>query len=315
MEYRQLGKTGLTVSRLCFGTLTIGPLQANLPLEEGAALIVNALEKGVNFFDTAQLYGTYAYLREGMKLAGRRDAVIASKTYAWNRELAVEAVEQARRALDRDVVDIFMLHEQESPLTLRGHREALEVLWEYKQKGIIRAVGASMHHIAAVNGAIELGLDVIHPLLNVNGLGIGDGTRAQMEQALAEAAQQGLGIFTMKPLGGGNLFRQAAACLDYILQFPHADSVAIGIQSAEELDANLEYWQKGVFSTQAQARLAEKTRRLHIDSWCVGCGSCVSRCGQKALSIQDGRAVCTHAQCLLCGYCATVCPEWAIKIV
>ena len=314
MEYRMLGKTGISVSRMCFGALTIGPLQANLPLAEGAALVAQALEVGVNFFDTAQLYGTYPYLREGMRLANR-EAVISSKTYAWNRELAVEAVEQARRELNRDVVDIFMLHEQESALTMRGHREALEALWEYKQKGIIRAVGASMHHVAAVYGAIEMNLDVIHPLLNIAGLGIGDGTRQDMEAALAEAAQQGIGIFTMKPLGGGNLFRRAEECLDYILQFPYADSVAIGIQSGEELAANIEYWQSGTFSPAAQSRLAEKTRRLHIDSWCVGCGQCVARCGQKALVVEDNRAVCRHESCLLCGYCATVCPEWAIKIV
>ena len=314
MEYRMLGKTGIFVSRMCFGALTIGPLQANLPLAEGAALVAQALEAGVNFFDTAQLYGTYPYLREGMRLANR-EAVISSKTYAWNRELAVEAVEQARRELNRDVVDIFMLHEQESALTMRGHREALEALWEYKQKGIIRAVGASMHHVAAVYGAIEMNLDVIHPLLNIAGLGIGDGTRQDMEAALAEAAQQGIGIFTMKPLGGGNLFRRAEECLDYILQFPYADSVAIGIQSGEELAANIEYWQSGTFSPAAQSHLAEKTRRLHIDSWCVGCGQCVVRCGQKALVVEDNRAVCRHERCLLCGYCATVCPEWAIKIV
>ncbi|HOK43584.1 MAG TPA: aldo/keto reductase, partial [Thermoclostridium caenicola] len=49
MEYRFLGKTGIKVSRLCFGALVIGPLQRNLSVEEGAAVIEEALRLGVNF--------------------------------------------------------------------------------------------------------------------------------------------------------------------------------------------------------------------------------------------------------------------------
>ena len=65
MEYRLLGQTGMKVSRLCFGALTIGPLQAKLPLGEGVAVIRAALAAGVNFIDTAQLYGTYPYIAAG----------------------------------------------------------------------------------------------------------------------------------------------------------------------------------------------------------------------------------------------------------
>jgi aryl-alcohol dehydrogenase-like predicted oxidoreductase/NAD-dependent dihydropyrimidine dehydrogenase PreA subunit len=310
-----LGSTGIAVSRLCFGTLTVGPLQSNLPPEDGGRVIAHAIERGISFFDTAQLYGTYAHLRRGMELSGRRDIVISSKTYAWNRELAIEAVEEARKGLDRDIVDIFMLHEQESALTLRGHREALEVLLEYRRRGVIRAVGASMHHIAAVRGAIELGLDVIHPLLNIAGLGIADGDRADMEDALREAHVKGIGIFSMKPLGGGNLFKKASECLDYILSQDYIDSVALGMQSIEEVDANLEYLANRRFSEKAAATLAGKDRRLHIDGWCAGCGKCAERCGQRAITVREGKAVCDHSRCVLCGYCAAVCPEWAIKVV
>jgi aryl-alcohol dehydrogenase-like predicted oxidoreductase len=67
MIYTELGRTGLSVSRLCFGALTVGPLQSNLPLNEGAAVIRYALEQGVNFIDTAKLYGTYPYIREALR--------------------------------------------------------------------------------------------------------------------------------------------------------------------------------------------------------------------------------------------------------
>jgi aryl-alcohol dehydrogenase-like predicted oxidoreductase len=315
MEQVKLGNTGIEVSRLCFGALTVGPLQAKLPIEDGARVLAYGIERGIRFFDTAQLYGTYPYIRRAMELSGNRDIVVCSKTYAWNRALAAEAVEEARGELNRDVVDIFMLHEQESALTLRGHREALEYLLEQKQRGVLRAVGASMHHVAAVEGAISLGLDVIHPLLNKAGLGIVDGDRAQMEDAVRRAHDSGIGVYSMKPLGGGNLFRQAEDCLRYALALPYVDCVAVGMQSTEEVDANLHFWEHGAFSPQHRAALDEKKRRLHIDDWCEGCGKCADICGQKALRVENEKAVCDHGRCVLCGYCSASCPAWAIKVV
>ena len=64
MIYNSLGKTGIKVSRLCFGSLTLGPLQKNLSIKDGAAVIRRAAEMGVNFIDTADLYGTYPYIKE-----------------------------------------------------------------------------------------------------------------------------------------------------------------------------------------------------------------------------------------------------------
>lgn len=315
MEKIILGKSGIAVSRLCFGSLTLGPLQANLSVEEGGEIMRHAISRGIRFTDTAELYQTYPYIRRGMELSGSYDLVVSSKTYAYTRELAVTAVEQARRELNRDYIDIFMLHEQESCHTLRGHAEALEYLYECKQKGILRAVGASMHHIAAVEGAMDINLDVIHPLINLAGLGIVDGSRQEMEAALQKAYAKGIGIFSMKPLGGGNLHKNATQCLRYILAQPYIHSIAIGMQSIAEVDANIDFLQTLEFDEAAQKKLSEANRKLHIDDWCEACGNCVERCGQKAMSLSGGIAVCDHSKCILCGYCSTVCPAWAIKVV
>ena len=315
MEYRSLGKTGLRVSRLCFGTLTIGPLQAKLPVPDGADIICHAIKSGVNFFDSAELYETYPYIREGMKKAGVFDIVISTKTYAYTREMAMRAVEDARKQLDRDIIDIFMLHEQESIYTLQGHKEALDCLMEYKAKGIINAVGASMHHIEAVKGAVSLGLDVIHPMLNKNGLGIVDGDRQAMETEIIKAHEAGIGVFSMKPLGGGNLFSDAADCLGYVRSLPYVDSVAVGMQSIGEVDANVNFFETGSFSDKDIDTLSCKTRRLHIDGWCSGCGACTTQCKQNALSVINGAVVCDYPKCVLCGYCSSACPDFAIKIV
>lgn len=315
MRQVKLGNSGLEVSELCFGALTIGPLQANLPVMEGAVVVAYARRMGISFFDTSQFYRSYDYLREGLRLSGNHDAVICSKTYAYTKEGAVEAVEEARRALDRDVIDIFMLHEQESALTLRGHRDALDYLYDCKAKGLVRAVGISTHHVAGVKAATVLGLDVIHPLINKAGLGIVDGTREDMESALTLAHEKGIGIYAMKVLGGGNLFRSAGDCLSYVRELKSVDAIAVGMQSIEEIEANVGFFKRGSFSSGEEAALSKKSRHLHIDDWCTGCGSCVKACAQRALSIVDGMAACEHDRCILCGYCSGHCPEWAIKVV
>ena len=73
----QLGKSGIEVTELCFGTLILGHLQANMEPSEGALAIRRALELGINFIDTAKGYKTYDHTRLGID--GFRDVVIASK--------------------------------------------------------------------------------------------------------------------------------------------------------------------------------------------------------------------------------------------
>jgi len=325
MEYLPLGRSGLRVSRLCFGSLTVGPLQAALDVDQGAEVIAYALSRGVNFIDTAQYYQNYPYLRRALEMHRGEDPVICTKTYAWNRQLAKEAFEEARFALNRDVIDLFMLHEQESIHTLRGHAEALDFLFEMKHKGYIRAVGVSTHHIAAVEGVCDLSttreLDVIFPIYNMRGLGIADGSVEEMTAAMRRAKSLNLGIFAMKALGGGNLHASAAQALNFVLDardnngFPLCDSIAIGMQSIDEVDANLEFFEQRSFSPSARETLARKKRSLHIEEYCEGCGRCVERCGQSALQIEDGHAVCRRDLCVLCGYCAGVCPLFAIKVL
>ena len=311
----KLGHSGLTVSKICFGSLTVGPLQASLSIDEGSGIIAYAINRGINFIDTAELYNTYEYIREGIKKSGYKETVISSKTYAYTKDMARKAVEDARTRLDRDYIDIFMLHEQESIYTLEGHKEALDFLFECKAKGIIRAVGASMHHIAAVYGAIEAKLDVIHPIINTAGLGIVGGSREEMLEALKKAKAKGIGIFSMKAFGGGNLFLKAEECLSFVFGEPSIDAVAIGMQSISEVDANIGFAETGSFSSQSKRTIGFKQRYLHIEDYCTGCGCCVKRCPNNALNIKDKTAVCDKKKCLLCGYCSAICPMFAIRVL
>ncbi|MDD2421970.1 MAG: aldo/keto reductase [Heliobacteriaceae bacterium] len=312
---RWLGKSGLKVSRLCFGSLTLGPLQAGLPLTAGAALLRTAFEAGVNFVDTAQIYGTYPYIREALRgFAG--DVVIASKAYAYSAAQMAAAVEEARRELNRDVVEIFLLHEQESALTFAGHRAAWEYLLALKQKGTIKAVGISTHAVAGVRAATaDPDLDVVHPLINMAGLGIIDGTVAEMTTAIAAAYTAGKGIYGMKVLGGGNLFAQAPEALAWALDQPHLHAIAVGMQNERELAANLAFFQSREVAPGVWREVRRRKRRLLIEEWCTGCGRCVTVCPQGALGLVDSRAVVKAGSCVLCGYCSRVCRDFCIKVV
>ena len=96
LQYVDLGNTGINVSKLCFGGLIIGPLQADLSPLQGAEIILKAIELGVNFIDTAELYGTYPHIREAIKKSNK-DIVIATKSYAYSEESARASVEKAQR--------------------------------------------------------------------------------------------------------------------------------------------------------------------------------------------------------------------------
>ncbi|MBR0368756.1 MAG: aldo/keto reductase [Clostridia bacterium] len=311
MQMRKLGKSGLAVSHLCYGTLTMSPLQKGLSPEAGARLLIHAYERGVRFLDTADLYGTYPHIR--LALRDAPDYVISTKAYCWDEPTAAAALERAFRGLGRDYVDLFMLHEQESLYTLRGHEEALVYLQKQKALGHIGAVGVSTHYAACVRAAPRFPMiDVIHPLINRAGIGIQDGAREDMEDAIRAARAHNIGIFAMKPLGGGHLISDNRAALEYAINSPLLDSVAMGMQSVEEIDADVAAFEGDFARLDA---LKNRPRQIMVHDWCEGCGKCAERCRQEAISIVDGRATVDPEKCVFCGYCARACPQFCIKVV
>ena len=150
MKYSVLGKTGLQVSELCFGVLPMGPLQTNVSTREGGDILLEAMNSGINFFDTAQMYRTYPHLRYALDHY-HGDVVLTTKSTAADYASMEAAIQEALRELGREYIDIFLLHAarvEGNPIEQRPG--AWECLLDYKQKGYIRAVGASSHAISAV---------------------------------------------------------------------------------------------------------------------------------------------------------------------
>jgi len=141
---------------------------------------------------------------------------------------------------------------------------------------------------------------------------VADGTKEDMEAAVRLAAGYGMGLYAMKALGGGHLIRQRREALSYALNMPGVASVAVGMQRAEEVDYNCDLFE-GLEPDENAAVQAD--RRLLIDFWCEGCGKCVERCKQGALHVEHGKSRVDPGKCVMCGYCATVCPQFCIKVV
>lgn len=315
MEKRILGKTNIEVSKLCFGSLTMTPFQANLSIKEGAYLIQYAYERGINFLDTAEIYENYSYIKEALKGIKREDYVIASKTYAYTEEMARDSLELALKELNTDYIDIFLLHEQESIHTIKGHFEAIEYLVKAKKEGKIRAIGISTHKVAGAKAVKEIKeIELIHPIVNKYGIGINDGKIEDMLEELKELHEMGKGIYGMKPLGGGHLIKDLESSFNFVKNLPYIDSIAIGMQSKDEIDSNIYLLEKNYLPRDLKSRLGKVNRRLIVQDYCIGCGNCEKRCQQGGIKVVDLQAI-PNDKCILCGYCATVCPEFCIKVI
>ena len=302
MERRFLGNTGIEVSRMCMGTLTMGPLQARLSPEEGAELIVQAYERGVTFFDTADLYGTYEHLALALRRIPRERVVIASRCYEYTYRGMKAAIHRALEALGTDYIDIFGLHEQETALTLSGHEDALLCAADAKRAGTIRAVSVSTHAIEVVEALGDRhGVDVVHPIFNMRGIGIIDGHVEQMAEAIRKVRARGVGVYSMKPLGGGHLLKQALQAIAWVLSNECVDSMAIGVRDLRELEIDVALVRAGP-STRALRSASPATRGCSSKGGASGAADASRRAIRRAApgAVGPGGG---PPRCVLCGYC------------
>lgn len=159
MTYRRLGSTGLRVSRLCLGCMSFGePGKGAHPwvLDEAASrtILQRALEAGINFFDTANIYAdglSEEITGRALKDFARRDeVVVATKAWgAWgkgpnqgglSRKALFQAVDDSLRRLGTDYIDLYQIHRWDNEVPIE---ETLEALNDIVRSGKVRYIGAS----------------------------------------------------------------------------------------------------------------------------------------------------------------------------
>src|SRR5215216_5335110 len=218
MDYTQLGRTGLKVSRLCLGTMNFGPRTTE---EDSFAIMDKAHDLGINFFDTANVYGSK--LGEGVteqivgrwfaQGGGRREkTVIATKVYGrmgdWPNQSRLsalnirQAVEGSLQRLQTDYIDLYQMHHVDRSTPWEEIWQAMETL---VQQGKILYVGSSNFagwHIAKASEIAKsrhfLGLVSEQCLYNLK-------DRMVELEVLPACRDYGLAVIPWSPLGSGVL--------------------------------------------------------------------------------------------------------------
>jgi 1-deoxyxylulose-5-phosphate synthase len=220
MEYVNLGKTGLKVSRICLGCMSYGVVKRNWHLDEEQSrpFIKRALELGINFFDTANMYGEGAseeVLGRALRDFARRDeVVVATKVYfpmrpdvngrGLSRKAIMTEIDHSLRRLGTDYVDVYQIHrwDRDTPI-----EETLEALHEVVKAGKARYLGASSMyawqfckalHLADLHGWTRF--VAMQPHYNLL-------YREEEREMLPLCQAEGIGVIPWSPLARGRLTR------------------------------------------------------------------------------------------------------------
>jgi aryl-alcohol dehydrogenase-like predicted oxidoreductase len=223
MEYTKLGSTGLDVSRICLGCMSYGRPDAggwpwSLDTDDAKPFFSSALESGINFFDTADVYSagtseeiTGRWLNE---MADRDEIVVATKVYnrmrkgpngaGLSRKAILTGIDASLRRLGMDYVDLYQIHrfDYDTPL-----EETLEALHDVVKAGKVRYIGASSMwawqfakalHLQDANGWARFVTMQDHYNLLY---------REEEREMLPLCADQGVGAIPWSPLARGKLTR------------------------------------------------------------------------------------------------------------
>lgn len=211
MNYKPLGKTGIMVSQLCFGTMSFG---SRADKTQSQAMYSLCRDRGINFFDCANVYEkgvAEEYL--GAFIAAERDqVVITTKAYGamgagvndkgCSAKNLQHALHQSLRRLGTDYVDVFFLHHFD-PAT--SEEEVLRTLDRFVQQGKVLSIGVSNYAAYQVERLLRVSalknlvaVQCIQPMYNLT-------KRIAEVELLPMARAEGLGVITYSPLAGGLL--------------------------------------------------------------------------------------------------------------
>jgi predicted oxidoreductase len=242
-ERVMLGATGLVVSRLAMGSGTHGSNgtseQTKLGVDGFANLLVRSYhEQGINFWETADQYGSHPHLKEAIRQVGRDKVVVLTKASTETRTSA-----QMQAALDRfllelgvDYIDVVLLHAVTSANWTTEAAGAMEYLTRAKEKGLIRAHGTSCHSLAASRLAAKTPwVEVNFGRINPASIAM-DSDPDTVIKVLRDMKTAGKGVVGMKILGIGELATQMDMAIRHAVQLDAIDAFTIGFTSYEQLD-------------------------------------------------------------------------------
>ena len=245
-----LGKTGLKLSRLGFGTGSRGgSVQRALGANEFNRLIRYAYDQGITYIDTSESYRTHTMIREAIRGLPREKLFIQSKMPGLP-EKPLEVLDRYRQELGIDYIDSLLVHAARRVDWDEERKRVLDALEQAKAKKIILAHGVSCHSVPALKKAAHLDwVDVNLVRINPQGVNMDTpetGRRGSSNSSHVPAVLQqvkimrrnGHGIIGMKIMGEGNFTKpeDREKSIRFAMQPGLLDVVVIGFKSTAEID-------------------------------------------------------------------------------
>ena len=209
MEYRTVGKTGIQVSNICFGAMSFG---GDADEETSKAMYQRCREAGINFFDTADVYGRSEEIL-GECIAHERDEIVLTSKVFWNtgadvnakglsRKHMMQGIENSLRRLKTDYIDFYFVHDFDEHTPIE---ETLRTLDDLQRQGKILYPAVSNWASWQITKALGISakeqlarFELIQPMYNL--------VKRQAEvEILPMAASEQMGVITYSPLGAGLL--------------------------------------------------------------------------------------------------------------
>jgi 1-deoxyxylulose-5-phosphate synthase len=248
-----LGKSGMQVTRLAFGTGTnAGEVQAALGQEQFTRLVAYAYDHGIRFFETAEAYQTPAMLGEALKPFPRDSYKLMTKVTTTPDTDPLKRFDDMRRTSQTEYFDIMLLHWQHTPDWTSTTQRWQDGILEAQSKKMILSRGASVHGLPALRQMPgNKWLEVAMIRMNHNGTRMDGPTYednnnpdhvSEVVEHVKQVHAQGMGVISMKLVGNGNFTKREDRQAAMRFAFNHAgvDCVTVGFKNTGEIDEAIE---------------------------------------------------------------------------
>lgn len=253
-EVVTLGKTKIKTSRLGLGTgMRGGGRQSNhsrMGTEKFNALTTGCFERGIRFFDMADLYGTHQFLADAVKNLRREDYIIASKIWFRNGGLPEPerpspdvVVERFLKELKTDYLDLILFHCVTSERWPEELSDQMNIVAKLKKRGLVRAHGVSSHSLVGLERCInEPWVDTVHARINPYALYMDVETVEEVPKVakvLKAIRSKGKAVIGMKIIGQGELGNSPEkrdVSIRYAFESGCMDAMVVGFEKVEEVD-------------------------------------------------------------------------------
>ncbi len=247
-----LGRTGIKVPRIAFGTGTFGwrhdSNQRKLGKKGFVDLARYCYDRGIRFIETADMYGTHEFTGEALKELPREKVTVLTKVMVTDKEDWYEtepfekSLDRFRKDLQTDYIDIMLLHALGTDAWPEKYKYYMDAVSKAQQRGIITTVGVSCHDLGATKLAAEHPwVEVLLAQINNKGPRM-EGSPEVIMPVLKRAHDNGKGVIGMKVFGCGQMVAddEREASLNYVIKSGNVDSMTLGLESRYEVDDNIE---------------------------------------------------------------------------